>query len=190
MNNFFFQINLSILLLLIPCAFSQNVRSYDWRTRGGALSGWPDPSSLRPYSGPEPSSLHYPEDVVASYGDDSASYSQEYQPPFAAEPPQSLSSYESYHDSREQDFNMTIAKFGGFGGTGDTKGFGAYDFPHHANPPQEIEPFDHPELPQPAVHQTRPLHDVDPEIEDLMRISKQRSRGFHLSRDPILMHPL
>ncbi|KAF8787118.1 hypothetical protein HNY73_008746 [Argiope bruennichi] len=80
---------------------------------------------------------------------------------------------------------MTTVRIGGFAGSGDTRGYGAYDFPKNNHP----EPLDHPE-PEPYddipdIPLRRPY--MHRELKDLLRINRN-----HHSRhpDPMLIHPL
>ncbi|GIY46308.1 uncharacterized protein CEXT_460811 [Caerostris extrusa] len=62
-------------------------------------------------------------------------------------PYQSIStSYDSYGNAPyQEEFNMTKERIGGFAGSGDTRGYGAYDFPKNHHPESvehlEVEPF-------------------------------------------------
>ncbi|XP_054707702.1 uncharacterized protein LOC129217430 [Uloborus diversus] len=72
---------------------------------------------------------------------------------------------------KKENFNITVEKYGGFGGTGDTRGFGAYESPKD-NQYEE-------ESPKPAV----------PDVySELLNLGSSRSR-FHRHR-PLLRRPL
>ncbi|GFT58522.1 uncharacterized protein TNCV_1250061 [Trichonephila clavipes] len=184
---FLFQVLVSFCLLL--CLAQGQVthyKSYDWRTSGN-LQEWPKLDSLAPYQsqGPRqsyPATGHSGEyhNQPSPYVDSSidSSYSSEYQKlPYVD---QSLSSYEQYGNVRD-DFNMTKERIGGFAGTGDTRGYGAYDFPKN-NHPEPVE-HGHPE----SISEYSNIHSG--ELSDLLRIGRN-VRSRYPNPDPMLIHPL
>ena len=126
--------------------------------RGPTTGYYPD--SSMPYNGPYSDDSSYSVDYPKS---------QQYQYP----PPDS-GSYENYGYVRDDNFNITVEKYGGFGGTGDTRGFGAYDYPKKTvqnDVPQHLQED----------------HKIGTEFPDLLRLGK--ARIYH-RRLPLPVHPL
>ncbi|GIY65839.1 uncharacterized protein CDAR_51771 [Caerostris darwini] len=174
------------LLLLLSIVHGQEaeVKIYDWRLPGGQIQEWPRGRPLA-YQNHAPKESYPVKEDLRQYPNDpspyvDSSYSGEYQ----NLPYQSIStSYDSYGNAPyQEEFNMTKERIGGFAGSGDTRGYGAYDFPKNHHPESvehlEIEPFSgHEDLHPPLRH----------ELSDLLRIG----RNHHTRNpDPMLIHPL
>lgn len=126
-----------------------------------------------PYRGP---TVYYPDTSVPyvngpSYADDS-SYSADYPKSQQYQYPPDSGSYENYGYVRDDNFNITIEKYGGFGGTGDTRGFGAYDYPKKT-------------VQNDVEQHLQEDHKLRTEFPDLLRLGK--ARLYH-RRHPV--HPL
>ncbi|GFT52057.1 uncharacterized protein NPIL_432441 [Nephila pilipes] len=185
-----------LLLLSFVQAQTTHYKSYDWRTSGN-LQEWPKLDSLVPYQrpvasqnypGPRDSTQYHRQPVPYVDSSIDNSYSSEYQKlPYVD---QSLPSYEQYGHLRDDDFNMTKERIGGFAGTGDTRGYGAYDFPKNNHPEHGHEQVEH-EEPE-SISEYSHLHSrhgAQSEISDLLRIGRN-VRSRYPNPDPMLIHPL
>lgn len=181
-------LSVAIFLTLVGLSWGQSKSYFKWEpvkspsqsplllhsadaTTSGYGSQYYDDISA-PYAGG--TTGFYPDSSVpylnGPYSDES--YSADFPKSQPYQYPPDSGSYENY-GYRDQNFNITMEKYGGFGGTGDTRGYGAYDYPKKV---QEDVP--------------QHLHD-DPAIRtdfpDLLRVG--RSRIFH-RRQPMPIHPL
>ncbi|XP_035208000.1 uncharacterized protein LOC118182723 isoform X1 [Stegodyphus dumicola] len=155
--------------------------SYDWRGVG-PLKDWPKYSSLTPYGSRKPATGNYPVlDEVKKYPDDTSAYlgDSSYSTDFKSQPYKYIDNSAEYQsvsygdDGRglDDNFNITIERLGGFGGSGDTRGYGAYD---DSKSYQELHPDE-------------PKRDAD--FPELMRIGR-RHRNRYRNQDPLLVRPV
>lgn len=189
-------------LLLLGLSWGQNkpYQAFDWRPMLP-----PKQTSLHPYqedttqtsydtryfhTNPAPyhgSPGYYPDSPKSYDNSDSGhypvdSYSSDYQKsqPYQNVPyqyPDNSGSYEQY--TKDDNFNITVERYGGFGGSGDTRGFGAYDYPKKVQDvPQELHEGSY------GVNH----HKIDTEFPDLLRVGAGRS--IYHRRNPMHVHPL
>lgn len=182
----------SIFLLLLGLAAAQNKNYFEWtpvkitrhpsslvpQSDGSTTSSYDSRyyDTSAPYHG---STGFYPDSSMPYINDDS--YQDSYSPDFpkaqAYPYPDDVGSFENYGYApviRDENFNVTVEKYGGFGGTGDTRGYGAYDYPKkvHQDVPQDL-------------HETHKFGGND--FSDLLRLG--RSKTFR-RRNPGQAHPL
>lgn len=136
-------------------------------------------------TGPAYGTTGYFQDNSRPYDTDSGAYSADsYSEDYPKSPipyqkyqyPDDSGSYENYGYTKDDNFNITIERYGGFGGTGDTRGFGAYDYPKKVNH----------DVPQ-DIHDDEPR--IRTEFPDLLRLGRTRT-VYHHRRNPMHVHPL
>ncbi|GBN23425.1 hypothetical protein AVEN_205524-1 [Araneus ventricosus] len=172
------------LLLALVRSQTHQHRSYDWRT-SGRIQEWPKFSSLSSFEHQAATESYPVKEDFRRYPEPSPFLDSSFSSDFQNVPyvDQSISvSYDSYGEEPRQQLNMTTARIGGFAGSGDTRGYGAYDFPknHHPEPLDHPEPEPYDEIPSGHPHMHR-------ELSDLLRINRNHHSGHP---DPMFMHPL
>ncbi|XP_071038182.1 uncharacterized protein [Parasteatoda tepidariorum] len=181
---------LATFLIFLTLTASQKAshKSYDWRSSSGSLEDWPKISSLIPYSGGH-ATESYPnmDDSESMQFDsrynqydmkpymDSFFHSEEQNSPYKYLSDPLDSSYSVHHD--DSPMNITKARIGGFAGSGDTLGFGAYEHPVKSRKEEEFFP----EMPK-----------LDAEFfPEMFKFSRRKHRmPSHHAHDPMLIHPI
>lgn len=140
-------------------------------------TGYFQGSSSKPYDNSGPG--HYQDNMdPGSYSSVDSSYSSDFPKVQPYQYPDDSGSYEQYgaYGVKDDNFNITMERYGGFGGTGDTRGYGAYDYPKKVQ-----------EVPQ-DLHEEQYNPRVETEYPDLLRIG--RSRSAYNTRTSTRVHPL